>query len=144
MASTVGQTVLARIFGARALVAGCLGLLAGMGLLALGLAASSLGLVVAAGGVAGLGQGLSFRAGLTAVTMASPADRRREVGSSFFVVAYVAISLPVVGVGLVAELAGLRAGGLIFAAVVSALADIVLVLVTRGAGRRARPVLVAK
>jgi MFS family permease len=130
-ASTAGQAALERISGAVALPAGCAALIAGMGLLALALAVSSLALLVAGGVVAGVGQGLSFRAGLAAVNQASPADRRGEVASSFFVVAYLAISLPVVGVGVAAELAGLRAAGLLFAAVVAALALTVLVLLTR-------------
>jgi hypothetical protein len=79
--------------------------------------------------VAGLGQGLSFRAGLAAVNELAPADRRAEVASSFFVVAYVAISVPVVGVGLVADLTSLRTAGLIFAGLVALLAMTVLVLV---------------
>ena len=53
------------------------------------------------------------------------------MASSFFVVAYVAISLPVIGEGLLGQLAGLRAAGLVFAAVVAALAALVLVLLAR-------------
>jgi MFS family permease len=130
-ASTVGQTALERVFGTRALVAGCIGLIAGMGLLALGLALSSLGLLVAAGVIAGLGQGLTFRHGLVAINTASPPDRRGEVASSFFLVAYLAISLPVIGVGVVAEVIGLQAAGLIFAATVAALAGAVVLLIRR-------------
>jgi hypothetical protein len=78
--------------------------------------------------VAGVGQGLSFRAGLTAVNAAAPPEERSEVASSFFVVAYVAISVPVIGVGLLAEAAGLRTAGLVFAGVVAALAAVVLAL----------------
>jgi MFS family permease len=136
-ASTVGQTVFARLLGPAALVGGCIALVGGMGLLALGLAFSSLSLLIAAGIVSGLGHGLGFRAGLTSLNEASPADRRGEVASSFFVVAYVAISLPVVGVGLLSEAVGLRAAGLIFAAAVAALAVAVLVLLLR-AGRTLR------
>jgi len=68
----------------RALAAGCVGLIAGMGLLAVGLAAKSLGVVIAAAIVAGLGQGLSFRAGLQAVNSQAPAGRRgsRRASSS--------------------------------------------------------------
>ena len=47
----------------------------------------------------GVGQGLSFAAGLAAVNAAAPADRRAATASSFFVVCYVAISIPVIGVG---------------------------------------------
>ena len=129
-ASTVGQTLLTRLFGPAALVAGSGGLLVGMGMLALGLALALLPLVVVAGLIAGSGHGLSFRAGLAAVNGASEAAHRAEVASTFFVVAYVAISLPVVGVGVFASFAGLRAAGLVFAALVAALAAVVLVLDT--------------
>jgi cyanate permease len=53
-----------------------------MGLLALGLALSSLALVVASEVVAGLGHGLTFRAGLGAVNEEAPAAHRAEVASS--------------------------------------------------------------
>jgi MFS family permease len=135
--SLVGQTALERAFRGVALPAGCVLLIAGMGLVALGLALSSLAALIAGGVTAGLGQGLSFRAGLAAVNEASPAERRAEVASSFFVVAYVAISVPVVGVGVLAEVIDLRDAGLIFAAVVVALALIVLALLV--GGPRARP-----
>lgn len=55
-------------------------------------------------------------------------------------IAYLAISLPVVGVGVLADLAGLRPAGLTFAAIVATLALTVLVLLTRGRGSAdARP-----
>src|SRR5207244_9069556 len=134
-ASIVGQTPLERALGARALVAGSIGLVAGMGLLALGLALSSLPFLVAGGIVAGLGQGSSFRHGLAAINEASPAQRRGEVASGFFVIAYLGISLPVVGVGLMTEVASLQAAGLLFAAVVAALAVTVLSVLVRGRRR---------
>jgi hypothetical protein len=128
---------LVRVFGRSSLSAGCVGLIVGMGLLALGLADSSLGLVISGGVVAGLSQGLSFRSGLTGVTESAPAAQRGEVASSFFVVAYVAISLPVIGVGILAESAGLRTAGLVFTAAVAAIAATVLVLLTRSDDRKA-------
>jgi MFS family permease len=126
--SVVGQTAFVRLMGNAALPGGCVALIAGMGLVAVGLAASSLPSLIAGGVVAGLGHGLSFRAGLSAINEESPPERRAEAASSFFVVAYVAISLPVVGVGLLADFAGLRAAGLVFAAVVAAIALTVIVL----------------
>ena len=128
-ASTVGQTALRRVPSELAFRAGCLALIAGMGVVAVGLALSSLAALVAGGVLAGLGQGLNLRAGLSAVNAAAPADHRAEVASSFFTVAYVALSVPVVGVGLLAELTSLRAAGLIFAALVALLALSVLLLV---------------
>jgi hypothetical protein len=65
------------------------------------------------------------------VNAASPAAQRAEVASSFFVVASVAISLPVIGEGVLAQLVGLRTAGLVFAAAVAALAALVLALLAR-------------
>ncbi|WP_190812816.1 MFS transporter [Saccharopolyspora pogona] len=130
-ASTAGQTALVVVFRARPLVIGCVGLIAGMGLLALGLALPSLVLVIAGAVVAGLGQGLSFRTGLAAVNQAAPPRQRAEVASSFFVVAYVAISVPVVACGLITQLRGVQVAGLILAAMVAVLASTVLVLLAR-------------
>jgi len=127
-ASTAGQVSLAFIPERLAIPAGARALIAGMGFLALGLAASSLALLVLGGVIAGLGQGLSFRAALAAVNESSPAAQRGAVASSFFVVLYIAISVPVIGEGVLAQGIGLRAAGLTFAALVAALSATVLVL----------------
>jgi hypothetical protein len=47
------------------------------------------------------------------------------------VVAYLALSVPVIGVGLLAEATSLRTAGLVFAAVVAAIAGVVLALLAR-------------
>jgi MFS family permease len=130
-ASMLGQALLELVPEALAMPAGCLALIAGMGSLALGVALSSLALLVIGGVIAGFGHGLAFRAGLTAVTARSPAEQRGDVASSFFVVMYVAIALPVIGVGILAQAIGLRPAGLIFAAAVAAVAMVVLVLLGR-------------
>jgi MFS family permease len=133
-ASTAGQLMLEVVPQRIALPAGCGGLIAGMGLFALGLGMSSLVLLVAGMLVAGAGQGLSFRAGLAGVNAGAPTEQRGEVASSFFVVAYVAISIPVIGEGVLAQAIGLRPAGLAFAGVVAAIAATVLVLLARGPG----------
>ena len=53
------------------------------------------------------------------------------MASSFFVVMYVAISVPVIGVGILAQATGLRSAGLTFAAIVAIVAILVLVLLQR-------------
>lgn len=138
-ASTVAQVALARRLGRWALGAGCIGLIAGMGLLAVGLAAKSLGLVIAAAIVAGLGQGLSFRSGLQAVNSQAPAERRAGVASSFFIVMYVAISLPVIGEGIAANALGLETAGIAFSIVVAAIAAIALAKLTPARNRATQP-----
>jgi predicted MFS family arabinose efflux permease len=128
--STVGQTLLTPLFREEALAIGSGGLLVGAALLAFGLGLSSLPLLLAAGVIAGLGHGLSFRAGLAAINQGSSPSHRAEAASSFFLVAYVAISLPVVGVGVLASAVGLSLAGVVFAVVVGALAATVLAIDT--------------
>ena len=130
-ASTVGQFALGRVPQRYALPAGCLMLAAGAGLVGGGIAAASLPLFLLGAVVGGLGQGLSFRAGLAEVTANSPADRRGEVTSSLFVILYVAISIPVVGIGAAAQSFGLVPAGVTFAAVISVLAVISPILLRR-------------
>ncbi len=137
-ASTAGQLSLKFVAEQAAIPAGTGVLIAGMAFLAIGLAASSLALLVLGGVIAGFGQGLSFRAGLAALNERSPARERGAVASSFFVVMYVAISLPVIGEGVLAQAVGLRAAGLTFAAAVAALAAVVLVLVAHTRRRTPR------
>lgn len=135
-ASTVGQIVLVPRFGEASLPVGCAGLVAGMGLLTAGLALESFPLVLIAGMVAGLGQGMSFRAGLTAVNARAPFAQRAGVASTFFVVIYVALSLPVIGEGVATDAVGLRAAGIGFSVAVAVLAGSVLAAQVR-AGRGA-------
>ena len=134
-ASTAGQVILRFIPKRMAIIGGPGTLIAGMGFLALGLAASSLALLVLGAVTAGLGQGLTFRAALAAVNERSPAGERGAVASSFFIVMYVAISLPVIGVGVLAQEIGLRPAGLTFAVLVAALSAAVLLVRRVGAGR---------
>lgn len=120
--SMFGQSMQSRLPPAARLPLGCLGLIVGMGFLMAAIALASLALMIIGGLIAGAGQGASFRAGMGAITAASPAERRAEVASTFFVVAYIAISIPVVGLGVLARLLGLAAAGEIFTALVAVLA----------------------
>jgi MFS family permease len=121
-ASAVGQLALELTTPDVALPLGSAVMVAGSGLIAGGVAASSLTLLLAGAAVAGLGIGLAFRAGLTTVESRSPSGQRAEVASSFFVVSYVAISLPIVGIGVAAQAVGLRTAGIVFTGLVGVLA----------------------
>ena len=137
VASTIGQIGQGRLSEAWRLPVGCVGLIAGMALIGAALTLTSLAWLIAGAAMAGLGQGISFRAAMGQVTAASPPTRRGEVASTFFVIVYIAISIPVVGLGLAAERLGLKTGGLIFTAGVAALALAALVLLlARGTRRR--------
>ena len=120
--ATVGQVASAQLSERASLLGGCLALAAGTAVVALGLLTASLPVVLAGAVVAGLGQGASFRAGLQAVTGTAPADKRSEVSSTFFLVLYVAISIPVIGVGAGAQVFGLVPTAVVFAGIVALLA----------------------
>ena len=86
--SLLGQIAVERVGEERSLPLGCASMILGMGLLIGGLEAESLALIVLGGVCAGIGQGLSFRAGLAAINRDAPPERRAETVSSYFVVAY--------------------------------------------------------
>ncbi|MEU6167806.1 MFS transporter [Streptomyces tanashiensis] len=115
-ASTAGQLAVGRFGVSRSLPLGCAVLFAGLCFLAGALSAELLVLVVLAAVVGGVGQGLSFRAALSAVAAAAPVEQRAAVISTLFVVAYTGISIPVIGVGLLAGPLGLEQAGLVFTA----------------------------
>ncbi|MCQ9180821.1 MFS transporter [Streptomyces sp. IBSBF 2953] len=120
-ASTGGQSAVGRIGVGRSLPLGCAALLGGLALLAGALRWESLPLVVLSAVVGGAGQGLAFRAALSAVAEASPPERRAAVISALFVVAYAGISVPVIGVGLLTGPLGLEGAGLVFIACMAVL-----------------------
>lgn len=121
-ASAIAQIAGTRIAPQRAVALGCAILAVGMGILVVALHYSSLAGLIAAAVVAGVGQGISFSRGLEAVAERTPAERRAEVSSTYFVVAYIAISIPVIGEGFAAQAWGLRTGGTVFAVAVGVLA----------------------
>ena len=130
-ASTLGQLVQGRLPAARRLPLGCAVVIVGATLVGLGIALATMGLFLGGALIAGLGQGIGFRAGLGAVAAASPVDQRGSVTSTFFVIAYVALSIPVVGIGLVSRSIGLAATGVGFAGFVALLSSVALVLLLR-------------
>ena len=130
-ASIVGQLGLSRLSDRRALVIGCAFLAGGVGLLAVALWIESLAALIASASVVGLGQGLVVGAALAAINQRAPVEHRAETASSFFVVMYVGLSVPVIGVGLAANAWSLRGAGIVFSAAVAALVLVVLASLTR-------------
>ncbi|ANW22237.1 MFS transporter [Streptomyces clavuligerus] len=131
LASTLGQSLTGRLGVRRALPTGCLVLVAGLLLVGGSLAAESLPLLLAGALIGGFGQGLAFRAALTSVGSAAPPAHRAATISAFFVVAYVGISLPIVGVGALSLPLGLRDAGMLFTAVFTVAALTVALLLAR-------------
>lgn len=137
-ASAVAQIGARGVAPQRAVAIGCGVLVVAMAILVVALCFSSLAGLVAGGLVAGVGHGMTFSRGLAAVVERTPAERRAEVSSTYFVVAYVAISLPVVGEGLAAQAWGLRTAGVSFAVAVAVLAGICLAAILTQESRESR------
>ncbi|MGH9061659.1 MAG: MFS transporter, partial [Acidimicrobiales bacterium] len=104
----------------RAMAVGVTSVSAGMILVYWGLADTNLVMFMAGTLLAGAGGGLGFMGSLVLVNEVAPPTRRAEVVSAWNVVGYVALSAPVIGVGLLAGLTGLRkATGIFTVAVIT-------------------------
>jgi predicted MFS family arabinose efflux permease len=136
-ASSVSQLLLHGLRDRVAIGIGLLALPLGLLLVVLALEQRSLALFLSGAVVAGLGQGLVFMGGLATINRLAPADQRAETISSYFVVSYVAISVPVIGVGFAAESFGLYDAALAFAVAIGALA-LVTEAITFASPTRAR------
>ncbi len=132
--SVGGQFVTRRVPPPVALPAGCAALAAGLGLLALSLALETVVAVFAAGVVAGIAQGVIVGGGLGLLTGRAPADRRSQVASTYFLVLYIGLVVPVIAFGLVERSIGLIDAGYVFSAVVGAAALASGLAVRRTAG----------
>jgi MFS family permease len=81
--------------------------------------------------VTGVGNGLCFIGSLSLVNEIAVPSKRAELVAAYNVVAYFALSLPVVGVGLMANLFGLKTATVLFAAVLIAVSALTLASLIR-------------
>ena len=133
MASVAGQALVVHL--RNALAAGCALLVAGVALLALSLVVDSLAALFASAIVAGLGQGVVVSAGLASIVERTPPARRGETASSFFVVLYFGLAVPVIAAGVAIHYTSLRSAGIGFCIAVGLLALAVLASETAARSR---------
>src|SRR5690606_8280350 len=129
--SALSQVATRRLRAASALVAGCAIVLVAVFGFATALFIGSAALIVFSTIVIGIGQGLAFRAAVAISSARSPSDERSGTMSSFFLVVYLGISVPVVAAGYAADATGLRTAGIGFTAAVAALLLTALITTTR-------------
>lgn len=108
-------------------VVGCVSLIAGMAVVALSLDLSNAAVFFVGNAITGVGFGLAFMSGTRRVSQAAPADKRGEVLAAYFVVAYLAISVPVIACGLTSAHIGLVHTFYLFAAIMALVAASTLV-----------------
>jgi MFS family permease len=138
-ASVLAQVVWHRLPTDTGVNRGCVLLTVGMLLFTVSLAEEWLWLMLVAAVVAGAGQGISFSKGLAAVLQKVGAHERAGTTSAFFVVAYVAISVPVIGSGIASDRWGLDPAGIAFSLAAAALAALALVTLVIDQRRTATP-----
>jgi len=130
-AAVAAQLAAQRTAPDRAALLGLALLPVGAVLLVLALAAGSLPLFLAAAVVGGTGIGSAFQSAVARVAgLAAPAERA-AVTSTFFVVAYLGITVPVVGVGELATATTLTEAALALAVLVTVLAGVCIALTLR-------------
>jgi MFS family permease len=96
-------------------------LLAGLALLtiAVWLPSPSLGLFLIGDVVVGVGSGLMFEGAVSTITKVSPPEHRAEALAGMFLACYLGLSLPVIGLGAVTQIASTRVSLLVFTAVLA-------------------------
>jgi MFS family permease len=105
---------------AQAQAAGLVLLAAGLLALVLASPAHSTALLVIGAILAGAGHGVAFLAAQDELTRIAPAQQRAEVSAAFYVCIYLGVSVPVIGIGLVAVATTLFTAVATFAAVTGA------------------------
>jgi MFS family permease len=94
----------------------------GMVLIVLALRTDSLPVFIAAALTSGAGSGLAFMGSLTLINRLAPAADRARTVSAYFVVCYLAISLPVIGLGFATQAFGTYPAAFAFAVLTGGLA----------------------
>jgi MFS family permease len=115
-----------RLAPRRGMIIGLALLLPGVGLLVLAEAVRSLGLLLAATAIGGVASGLGYRFGLQRVNELAPEEHRAEIISSYLIVCYAGISLPVIGIGVLSGAASSMLADAVFAGIIAVLGVLAL------------------
>lgn len=136
VASVAGQALLKWLPPSSHMTLGCMGLMLGMLCLGASIGAGQILILLLAGVLAGAGQGMVFRAGMGAVTAATPPHHKAAVTSALFLVFYFSMSLPVIALGFALPEFGLRHAGEVFSAMVAVIALLAMLSMRRAQGRQ--------
>jgi MFS family permease len=136
--ATVTQLLLSR-FGSRQVVMAGLGLfLAALALIVASLSQASMALFLAGTVVGGIAVGAVFLGSLATANSLAPAERRGQTVSTYFVLCYAGLTIPVVGVGVASGFIGDFSAVLAFSILLAALCMLSLARI-RDAGGHAAP-----
>lgn len=120
--SAITQIVLSKAPVRPSLLYGYVALIVSMVVLIISLHAESLIALVVAAVISGASQGVLFAKGIAAIAARIEPDRKADATSAYFVVAYVAISVPIIATGFAEQAWGLRTASVAFSIVIIVLA----------------------
>ncbi len=130
-AASIAQLGLGQVRDRRALLLGLPLILAGLLLFVLSLAISNLPGLVAGAAVVGTGIAFAEMGSVTLIDRVAPGEERGEILSAYFLVGYLALAVPTLGVGLAAEAFGLRSAALSFGLLLGAFVAALFLLLRR-------------
>ena len=133
--ATATQLVLARFPSRIVIICGLMVLLAALALVVAGLSQASMALFLTGTIVSGVAAGAVFIGSLSTANRLAPAEIRGRVVSTYFVFAYVGLTIPVIGVGIASQYEGDFRAVLVCAIVLAALGAASAAAIHR-AGRR--------
>jgi len=125
------QLGLGQVRDRRALMIGLPVILVATALLTLSLPLSSLALLGIGAAVLGGGVGFAYMGSVTLIDRVAPAHLRGEILSAFFVVGYLALAIPTIGVGVTADRFGLLAAATSFGVALGLCVAVLFVLTHR-------------
>ncbi len=133
--ATVTQLLLARFASRNVMVFGLTVFLAALALVVAGLSEASLSLFLTGSIVSGVAAGALFIGSLSTANRLAPAEIRGQVASTYFVFAYVGLTIPVIGVGVASQYEGDFRAVLVCSIVLAALCAIAMAGILRASDR---------
>jgi MFS family permease len=131
LASCAGQIGEDRLPERAVLPLGMALLTMGIGIVTAGFVVQTLWLLIAGIALAGVGHGIAFKGGLSALGREAPEDETADVTATYFTVAYVAISIPVLTVGALQTMLPLPPIATGYAAASTLLAALAFIMIRR-------------
>jgi MFS family permease len=129
--ATATQLVLARFASRAVMLIGLTVFLAGLALVVAGLSQASLALFLSGTIVSGVAIGAVFIGSVSTAVRLAPAEIRGRVASTYFVFAYIGLTIPVIGVGIGSQYEGDFRAVLVCAILLAALSAVSMAGVRR-------------
>jgi MFS family permease len=130
-AAALAQTATGRLGNRAQMFLGIGAEAAGLVVVAVGMEAPNLAAFLIGGGLAGAGAGVLFKAALASLLGSAEPDKRGEAAAGLFLVAYVGLAIPVLGIGIATLYVSAQTSMLFFAGVLLVILTLIAALAAR-------------